>query len=374
MKLLLYLVISASVLLSGCSAGSDGEFDLAGYVKAISPPLPVMSASALSGEIRPFGTPQDFGAVGNGIADDTGPINAAIANCNVVNFPATEGGYLITNSICVAKPTDITGIGAKIMLAAPAVFDVFLVGSSNVSVTGLKVYGGSSHSAAVFRIMTHLGKNLEYIRLERIRAINCNDFITDVGAPGLILNLEVIECYHNQPTGRGAYFTQALCFIFFRRFVVDYTGTTTDRVAISLYGNQGSIFENCDILGGIYPGTSHRWGFCFDHCQAVWLRRCMSDTLGGMGFWFNESQYIYLDHCTASLCDQHGFIFSHTSDVTGSGLYSGNRGVGTPNQCGFWFMNGCQRVTLGQVISKSNTGPNFLVDRSCAVSVTGLVQ
>ena len=54
-------------------------------------------------------TPQDYGAVGDGVADDTAAVQAAIANNRHIYIPA--GSYLCTDTITITRATKITGCG-----------------------------------------------------------------------------------------------------------------------------------------------------------------------------------------------------------------------------------------------------------------------
>lgn len=56
-------------------------------------------------------TPQMFGAVGDGVADDTQAVKSAIASGSSVFFP--KGTYLITESISIDAPVHMFGAGVK---------------------------------------------------------------------------------------------------------------------------------------------------------------------------------------------------------------------------------------------------------------------
>jgi hypothetical protein len=113
---------------------------------------------------------KDFGAVGNGIADDTAAIQTALTQSagKTVFFPA--GTYNISDLIFVGSNTTIMGYGATLFCTAASdvgtglyITDAtYLVGVENVSVYGLKIDGNRASrtppgTGALFYISS--GKN-----------------------------------------------------------------------------------------------------------------------------------------------------------------------------------------------------------------------
>src|SRR5690606_24324605 len=53
---------------------------------------------------------KDFGAVGNGVADDTAAINAALAAADAVEVP--DGEYVISSTITISSEKKLVGRGS----------------------------------------------------------------------------------------------------------------------------------------------------------------------------------------------------------------------------------------------------------------------
>ena len=104
-----------------------------------------------------------YGAAGNGIADDTAAIAAAIAAASAVGagacvlFPA--GSYLLSSTLTVNAPIDFLGYGAQI-LATNGTFNLFTLqlGASLATISGLTFIGGAvDNTTTQFGIFTLLG-------------------------------------------------------------------------------------------------------------------------------------------------------------------------------------------------------------------------
>lgn len=95
-------------------------------------------------KLQEFVSVKDFGAIGNGVANDTDAINNAIATGKAVDFGGDENTYLIYSSITIGANQTVFGSGAKIL---SAINDTFFVLSDYSVVTGLKFAGNGSGSA-----------------------------------------------------------------------------------------------------------------------------------------------------------------------------------------------------------------------------------
>jgi hypothetical protein len=83
---------------------------------------------------------KDFGAVGDGVTDDTAAIQAAIDAANHVVFPA--GTYSINNAITISNVgTTVEGLGTVEILQQAYPQHVFFITASNCSIKGLKLTG-----------------------------------------------------------------------------------------------------------------------------------------------------------------------------------------------------------------------------------------
>ncbi len=84
---------------------------------------------------------KDFGAVGDGLTDDTLAIQQALAAHDAVFVPS--GTYLITNTISIPANKTIIGAGATSVIEAQSnLFNAFEVPANNVTMQNLRIEGG----------------------------------------------------------------------------------------------------------------------------------------------------------------------------------------------------------------------------------------
>jgi hypothetical protein len=78
----------------------------------------VLAAATFSGGI--VASPKDFGAVGDGVVDDTAAINQCLTQSRAVDFGGPETTYLVTGTLLVQQsvPQVLTGRGATIRAGA----------------------------------------------------------------------------------------------------------------------------------------------------------------------------------------------------------------------------------------------------------------
>ena len=95
---------------------------------------------------------KDFGAVGDGITDDTAAIQKAINNCNKLIIPATSNGYLITSTLQLHGGLTIVGNGySYIRCTASTLFNI-PSGTKMLTIKDLYVFGNGTNT-----FMTGLG-------------------------------------------------------------------------------------------------------------------------------------------------------------------------------------------------------------------------
>lgn len=93
-------------------------------------------------------SPKDYGAVGDGVADDTTAINQCLATNRAVDLGGPENMYLITDTLYVQQsaPCVVTGYGATIKAGAPV--NMMRLNNARHSISGV-VFDGANQSAGV---------------------------------------------------------------------------------------------------------------------------------------------------------------------------------------------------------------------------------
>jgi len=92
----------------------------------------------------PFKNVRDYGAKGDGITDDTSPLNSALSGGGDIYFPM--GTYRVVSTLQVNKPSNLRGAGdglSIIQMSATSATPTFLVRSSNTTISDLSVVGPS---------------------------------------------------------------------------------------------------------------------------------------------------------------------------------------------------------------------------------------
>ena len=84
---------------------------------------------------------KDFGAVGDGLTDDTVAIQEALAAQNAVFVP--EGEYLITQAIVLGNRQTLTGAGQRAVIRANTLVNLIEIGASYVTLSHLRLEGGA---------------------------------------------------------------------------------------------------------------------------------------------------------------------------------------------------------------------------------------
>jgi len=200
------------------------------------PPPPVVSTGFVGRNVR------DFGAVGDGNADDTAAIQSALnGNPSTVYFP--RGQYRITRPIALAAGPDWTQIdcigdrGTKVF----GNFDGYLVDSpvwngdipSHVTFEKIDmVNGSSSRNAGCVRISGALGSGVENCYLEAWRPITFNR----------VMDAAVRYCMFR--SAGGAFETAGI----------------TEKASIAIFcDTNNGVIEDCDIQG-YYDGIRVKQG------------------------------------------------------------------------------------------------------------------
>jgi hypothetical protein len=122
----------------------------------------------------------DFGAVGDGVTDDTAAINAALAASDDVFVPA--GTYKITSTISIPQRKSLRGVGYKSRLAATIASGAVISitsGNGPTEVSGFRITGTATTGVSVNNAQTLIVDN---ISLDGLTATDGFVFVSSWGS------------------------------------------------------------------------------------------------------------------------------------------------------------------------------------------------
>lgn len=274
-----------------------------------------------------------FGAIGDGITDDTDAIQAAIRAAErvggVLEFPSVTGSYRVGDLI-ISRPVVLRGIGSSVTLTAlPETRYLFAVRSGTVRITGFTVDMSLASDKAVVCYLDTSFASLSHIYVERLTVNQAGCFLCDADHDTqLIVHLHVsqVSCRVNRRT--SIMLKDAFAYIYFTNVNIDNVpvvaaGKNVTFPGIVVQHAQGLHFEKCDVTGG--NGMPNAHGFHLLNCEAVHFNTCMADYVGGNGFRFENVWYLYLVATVASLCSQNGVYMKGCRFVNGTNVTTAGR-------------------------------------------------
>ena len=222
----------------------------------------------------------DFGAVGDGVEDDTVAIQAAINN-GPTYFPT--GTYRVTSSIILPSNAKVFGAGVNKTLVKSEVIgdslfkctvEAIFINISDMSLEGNNLTGVSGNGHAINFIDPTSGgafspqqSVLERLEISKFRGqdIRTSGVATTICSAGVIMydalqnicrDVYVADC------GHGFYMaTTQNCRL------ENCAAVDIDKFALIAYDNENLIVDKCDLLNagdGVvdpgYPSTSFSWG------------------------------------------------------------------------------------------------------------------
>jgi hypothetical protein len=358
---------------------------------------------------------KDYGAVANGVTDDTAhiqsAINAAIAiGGGIVLFPA--GAYLVAGSLLVTKTINMQGVGASaVVLLVPAsttvdtiIVDaggpaidgfsmrdlavvslpnprtagraIYLVNTSNALIDhvdmtgqyiGCEVNGGGTHR------VTHSVWNMGPFGVGfKVGTSHSADTYLDhlyVTGAQVGFNLQYTGCVIMNACectgcntgllinpGSG----QVVRYCFFECCAFDSTVADCITITATGTGSVGSlVFTNC------WSASTTNGNCCaiFGAVDGIHFigQRFLNSSIGN-GLWVSGATNIFVDACVAAAIPQGtGFCFlGNAKEFAVRNSHSGTYGIFAPNKVGIQVLLGCANYMIANNTLKGNTFGNLV--------------
>lgn len=321
----------------------------------------------------------NFGAVGDGITDDTAAFQAAASLPGTeVYIPFTPGGYKITNSITVVNNITFVGAGSMPRIATAGLnpgLPLFNIQGSDISIKNLWIDDMSRHGK-IFQYNTAAG-HIERVKIDNIQGRGCGLVFCDNGGTGLTITNHITNCQFRLQHNRGIYFTRSFAFNFVTDVTFDYVGGNAafNEPIVAVVGAQGFYFTRVYLLGGPIVNNPYSYGFYIQNSQAVHFSECHADTVGGTGFMLLTVEYLQADTITASLNGGHGVYMANVKQAIFTNVILVGR-VGLPSAqpgaYGMYFDVGTDKACVTGVVGSGFTGGGLYKSPKAGATMSGI--
>lgn len=283
----------------------QGEAYIDGQVRA---PAEYILRGAVAGRMNnQSGYVQWFGAVGDGVTDDTAAFTEALRHLNKVKVPYTAGGYLI-GQIRFSQFQQLCGEGAKApLLKAAADVQRWLLPKTGVQLHNLVLDMQAAGDAATCLYFDTAAGGMDKLRFSNLTVLSPGRFVADAdsGNRNLVSNVHFDNVTVAAPRAEAFDMTDFFGFVFLRKVTVDYQGKTALHDGIRVRTNYGMVMEDCIVQNSAPDSVGAAYRFI--DSWAIWTNRCTARNVGGAGFVTQDIKHCYLMNCTASQTGGLGF-------------------------------------------------------------------
>jgi len=301
--------------------------------------------STVQNKLREFVSVKDFGAVGDGVTDDTTAIrNAVDSGAAILYFP--EGSYKITSAIVLTGDLTLFGFGGATIIPSlgTAGGNVFQSTSGTLKLRGLAFDGGASQptNAVANTYIVYTGNASPY--MESVTIEDCTFYrCSVVGSTDVETNLIVTHCIYLQGVDKvtivnNSFDTVSGAAIFLkhignlRQSVNKYKDVQWYNVNLD-YNVCGSITSDefdCSLPSGVYWGgainTVNNQGETPNH--DIIISKCTFDG------YFSYGAVIRLQSDNGVTVADNTFLDCDTGTLAGAGATLSLVGVTTRNPDG----------------------------------------
>lgn len=260
----------------------------------------------------------DFGAVGNGIADDSGAFNAAISTGKPIHVPS--GDYRINSPIVMVAGTTIFGEGRG---------TTRLIGGSNNLIILDTDQSGALNNNITLSDITLLGyagySGIVGIRLTKAAFFSAKSIYTSGGLDWVLKSYGTSGFSHITDLvmyqgNNGLYFYQSSNFVVMNSTLsTTYDANTFKGVDIDSYCD-GIELNSINIEGSKYGVHIHNSAGGNNYPLSTIMTNVQAganqNSTDGMGFWIESGSGIQLNNCIALSSAGNGMLIQAIDGVT----------------------------------------------------------
>jgi Pectate lyase superfamily protein len=339
-------------------------------------------------------TSLSYGALGNGVADDTAAFRAAItaltAGGGTVYVPVPPVSYLISGTLVIPSNVSIVGHASKsLIVPAAANFALFSVTGNDIAIRDLHI--NNVNKTGGVDILIAVGTaTYQRLTFENITTNNSFGFIADSGSgAGYYYLTRFKDCVALGLRGIGWSLTRSFAYLYIRDCTADYaqtpagsstnfTGFALDNTALLGSGLPigGCFISGCSVNGNS-TGTGvngSQGGFFFNNTTSVWLCDCIADEVDSVGYVFANTQFIHINNAESSYCNGIGWSFTSCLNIEASGMKAqGRQGfTATANVAGIAFASSGKVSLVGtSVYGATGIGVDIPAGQSSYTNMSG---
>jgi len=318
---------------------------------------------------------KNFGAIGDGVSNDAGPIAAAISaaaargNGAPVFLPA--GTYLIGQKLTIPSNISIfSNGGAKVRVADNVNDHAFQInsGASKVKISGFEIDGNKANNAGGCGIAC-TGTGASYVTVQDMHIHDCDaDGVRFVGSTS-VNNVIVSGCVAENNGSAGITSDNTIQYFTWVNNIARNNGT--HGIGLIGIGLDGTITGNeAHDNGQGTPTADNFTGYNSSNARIVVSSNVSRGGLNnGIHFGGNDISYI---GNIATNATQYGIVHSSSGGaVSNAATITGNVSRSNSGAAGIWIENCNSGVVSGNICSSNSAGHGILITACSNLSISG---